>query len=112
MRHMFSINKTGEGYYLASLRIHQKALGKIECNHLKQELFQVIKPHREISINMNGVKSIHKEGLRILKEIKQSADLKNCRIRFINVDPLIAVSILKLTEKKVQYHDEIESIDF
>lgn len=109
---MFSISKTGEGYYLASLKIHQKALGRIECNHLKHQLLQVIKPHREISINMHGVKSIHKEGLRILQEMKKYADLKNCRIRFINVDPMIAVSILKLTEKKVQYQDEIEGIDF
>ena len=106
---MFSIKKTGEGYYLASLRTSQEILGRAECNHLKHELLQVLKPHREISIDLKGVKSIHREGFRILEEIVRKADHKRCRIRFINVYPMIKSSISKLTEKEIEYHDEYEA---
>ena len=102
---MFSIKKTGEGYYLATLTNNQEVLSRIECNHLKRELSQIVKPHREISINIKGVKSINKEGYRILEELKWLADQRNCKIRYINVDPLISASISKLTEKKVQFHE-------
>ena len=64
---MFTIKKTGDNYYLASLKTNQDSLGRTECNHLKHEIQQLIKPHREITINLKGVKSINREGFRILR---------------------------------------------
>jgi anti-anti-sigma regulatory factor len=107
---MFSIKKTGEGYYLASLRTSLEVLGREECNHLKHELLQELKPHREISIDMKGVKNIQREGFRIIKEMVRQADQKRCRIRFININPMITASISKLSQKKVEYHDEFEEL--
>lgn len=105
---MFTIKKTGENHYLASLKTNQDSLGRIECNHLKHEIQQLIKPNREISINLKDVKSINREGFRILEEMKRLADQKNSRISFINVDPPLSINISKLTKKKPQYHDELE----
>ena len=103
---MFNIKKTGEGYYLATMETSQSMLRRVECTHLKHALSEVIKPHREISINIKGIRSIEKEGYRILEELARRADQKNCRLRFINVDPLVSPAITKLSEKKVQLQDE------
>jgi hypothetical protein len=38
--------------------------------------------------------------------MKNLADLKKCKIRFINVDPQVSPAIKKLFERKVQLQDE------
>ena len=107
---MFSIQKTGEGYYLATLRSVHSVLKRVDCTHLKHVLSDVMKAHREIAIDIRGIRSIEKEGYRILEEIKKHADLKNCKIKFINVDPQVSPAIKKLLEKKVQLHDKLEQV--
>jgi anti-anti-sigma regulatory factor len=106
---MFSIHKTGPGYYLATLKGKSEKLSRQECNLLKHELYQVIRTNREISVNLNGVNSIDKEGYKILGDVMQYSDSKRCKIRFIQVGPLISSSIKKLTTKKTELHNEPES---
>ena len=103
---MVTIQKTGASYYLVSVNHNMEELSRTECTHLKHELSQVMKPHREISINLKGKKSINPEGFRILQELGRMAEKRNCKIRYINVDPSINVKITKLSERKIQYHDE------
>ena len=105
---MFKIEKTGEGYYLATLVSSQSVLRRVECTQLKHTLSSVTKPNREISINIKGIRSIEKDGYRVLEEVKHRADMKKCKIRFINVDPQVSPAIEKLMKKKVQLRDEFE----
>ena len=104
---MVTIQKTGASYYLVSVNHNMEELSRTECSHLQHELSQVMKPHREISINIKGKKSINPEGFRILQELGRMAEKRNCKIRYINVDPIISGKITKLSERKIQYHDEI-----
>ena len=107
---MFSLQKTGEGYYLATLRSSHSVLKRADSTHLKHLLSDVIKAHREISVNIKGIRSIEKEAYSILEDIKQHADAKKCKIKFINVDPQVFPAIKKLLAKKVQLQDELEQV--
>jgi ABC-type transporter Mla MlaB component len=104
---MLTIKKTGEGYYLASLAGHNEALGRIECNLIKKEIRTVMKPHREVTINVKGIKSIDKRGFQILLELQHIADANRCKVRYINADPAVAQKLRDLTEKKRQQFLEI-----
>lgn len=95
---------------MATIRPSNELLSRPECNHLKRELAQVIKPHRAISIDIKGVKNIDKEGLKILQDIMRHAAQKKCTIQFTNIHPSISASISKLKEIKVQFHNEFEEI--
>jgi hypothetical protein len=106
--HMNSITKTGEGYYLATLGVSHSVLKKGDCAHLKYALSGIIKAHREISIDIKGIRSIELEAYRLLEEMKRNADHVKCRIRFINVDPMVSPAIRKLQEKKILFQDEFE----
>ena len=105
---MFSVRKTAEGYFLASLSSSHTVLKRVDCTQLKHALSDVVKPHREISIDIRGIRSIEIEGFRILEDLKRRADMKNCRLRFINVDANVSPAIKKLMERKVQLQDELE----
>lgn len=107
---MLNINKTGEGYYLATLGSSHSVLKRVDCTRLKHALSDVIKAHREISVDIKGIRSIEQEGYRILEEMVRNADKKKCRIRFINVDPQVSPAIKRLHEKKVQLQDEFEQV--
>lgn len=107
---MLNIKKTGEGYYLATLGTGTSVLKRVDCTRLKYALSDVIKAHREISIDIKGIRSIEQDAYRILKEINQLAETKRCRIRFINMDPQVAPAIKKLQERKIQFHDELEQL--
>jgi ABC-type transporter Mla MlaB component len=99
---MLSIKKTGEGYYLVSLTGHNDNLGKSECLLIKKEIMAVLKPHREITINIKGVKNIENGGLNILHELKNVADGSKCKLRFINAELSVINKIAAFTEKKVE----------
>jgi ABC-type transporter Mla MlaB component len=103
---MAKITKTGEGYYLATPTSKDGVLGRNDCNQLKRELSQIIKSHREISIDVRGIKSINREGLKILQEMQHLADQKECKLKYINVDLLIQHHLAGLSEKKVTLQDE------
>jgi len=105
---MFTIKKTGEGYYLVSLASPKTELRRNECHFLRKEIMTILKPHREISVNLKGVKAIDKGGYMILQELKHIADRYKCNIRFINVDPLLTAKISSLTAKKSQPQEELE----
>ena len=105
---MLTIKKTGEGYYLASLTGSYDALGSKECHLIRKEIRTVIKPHREISINIKGIKSIDSRGFNILLELTDLADASRCKIRFLNAEPAVSAKIAQLTEKRSQLKGELE----
>ncbi|MFH0758159.1 MAG: STAS domain-containing protein [Bacteroidota bacterium] len=105
---MLTIRKTGEGYYLASLTGEKEELGRNDCHLMKKDLMAVLKPHREITISMKGVKSITAGGIHILEELKHAADARKCKIRFINAEPSVAPVLAELTQKKAQQHNTLE----
>jgi len=109
---MLSIKETGVGYYLASLTGHSEVLGRIECILIKKEIRPVLKPHREITINLKGIKSIETPGFNILRELKLIADASRCKIRFINAEPAIAGKLAVLTKKSSQQHNQLEIDNF
>lgn len=100
------IRKTGEGYYLATPTSINGILSRNDCNQLKRELSMIIKSHREISIDVRGIKAINREGLKMLQEMQYLAVHKKCKLRYINADLLIQPLITKLTEKKVTLQDD------
>ncbi len=105
---MLTIKKTGEGYFLASLTGHNEELGRNECHMIKKEIMPIIKSHREISINLKGIKSIDNGGFNILHELKGVSDKNGCKLRFINVEPVLTTKIAGLTDKKAQLQKEFE----
>lgn len=109
---MLSIKETGVGYYLASLKVNIEDLGRIECNLIKKEIGAILRPHREITINIKGIKSIDSRGFSILGEMKHLADASRCKVRFINAEPTIASKLSALTQKSSQQHDKLEIDNF
>jgi hypothetical protein len=105
---MLTIQRTGEGYYLVSLTGHKDKLGRIECYLMKKEIMTILKPHREISINMKGIKSIYNGGYIILHELKNQAENSKCKLRFINAEPSVYVKITGLNELKKPEHNTLE----
>jgi len=103
---MIKIRKTGEGYYLATPSSINGIMSRNDCNQLKRELSMIIKSHREISIDVRGIKVINREGLKILQEIQNLVVHKKCKLRYINVDLMIQPLITTLSEKKVALQDE------
>jgi len=97
---MIAIKKTGEGYYLVALKEHKDQLVKNDCQLIKTELTEIIKPHREISLDIKGIINIDSAGFKVLKELKTLADSHNCKVRFINVEPLLIKKITKLSKSK------------
>jgi len=107
---MISIRKTGEGYYLATMGTSQSVLKHMDCTRLKHALAEVVRAHREISVDIRGIRGIEQEGYRILEDIMRNAEKKKCRIRFINVDPRVSPAIKQLSERKAQLQDEFEQV--
>lgn len=105
---MITIKKTGEGYYLAAPAGKRESLGRHECHQIKQELSPIIKPHREITFDLKGVRQIDRGGYEILQDMKLLADHKNCRLKFINPESSIADRISELNRKKVLPLEEME----
>lgn len=97
---MITIKKTGEGYYLVTLPPNIKELGRTECHLIKKEIVMIIRPHREITLNIKGVQKIESIGYKILLELKKLADQKNCKLRFNNVDPSLTKKIIGLNYTK------------
>ena len=96
---MFTIRKTGEGYYLVTLTGSKENLGHNECHMLKKEISPILKPHKEITINIEGVKTIDERGFHILNELMNVAKKSRCHIQFINVDANLLAKISDLTHK-------------
>ncbi|MBN1182418.1 MAG: STAS domain-containing protein [Bacteroidales bacterium] len=106
---MLIIKKTGEGYYLASLANGYVKLGRTECHKLKRDLSEIVKPHREISVDLKGIKEIDPGGMKILYELRNNAGNKKCTIRFINIDSGISVDINGPKKKRIQLLDQSEA---
>ena len=105
---MFTIKKTGEGSYLVSLNGQKKDLGHIECHTLKKEVTPILKPHKEITVNIEGVKTIDDRGFHILNELMNVARKSRCNIQFFNIDPDLLTKISSLTQKVNFTHKEVE----
>ncbi len=93
---MIKIKKTGEAYYLVSLTEKINDLSKNICDSIKKEIEVVIKPHREITIDLKGVKTIDNRGVNIFQELKTNATAIKCKLKFINIDSSIAQKISKI----------------
>ena len=96
---MLIIKKTGEGYYLANLANKYEILGRNECHKIKNELKEIVKPHREISLDIKGVKNIDMAGLKILFELKTIAENKKCKVRYINMEHKLAMDFTGFQSK-------------
>jgi ABC-type transporter Mla MlaB component len=105
---MLAIKKTGEGYYLATLTGEKEELGRNECHLMKKELMTLLKAHHEITVNVKGIKSIASGGFHILHELKNIADARRCKIRFINAEPSVETILAELTQKKTRQHNILE----
>lgn len=90
---MLSITRTGEGYYLATLRGKPESLTRSDTQLIRQELISIMKPHREISLDLKGVIRIVPGGLKILYELKHLMESRNCRLRLINLNTSLSVKI-------------------
>lgn len=102
---MIQIKKTGEGYYLATLGGRINELGRQECQLIKRDLTPIIKGHREISIDMKGVNIINEGGIMVLGHLKELAENRKCRLRFINVAPVLNSKITSLIAVKNNKED-------
>jgi anti-anti-sigma regulatory factor len=107
---MVTIKKTGEGYYLATLAGNKTELGRNECHLIKRELSPIIKPHREITLDIKGVKSIDTGGYKILREFNTLVVSRRCRFRFINIDPTLTHKISGLNGRRVPEQSEFDLI--
>ncbi len=92
---MVSLTKTGKGCYLASLPIDIEDLNRDNSLLIKKKLFPFISPHREITIDMNGVKTISHGAYRIIGEMQNKAKTKKCAIMFINTLPSLSAQLLR-----------------
>lgn len=105
---MVSIKKTGEGYYLASLETQTEELGRNSCYLIKKELSSIVRPHRDITIDVKGVKSINSGGYKLLQELMDMSKTKRCKIKFINVESGISNQISRLMGKFAEKEVEFE----
>ena len=105
---MLKIRRTGEGYYLASLANQIKELDRTQCHMIKKDLSPVIKPHREITVDIKGVNSIQSGGFKLLQDLLVLANSKRCKIKFINVEPSVSNKIFSLPNKPVRHHEEMD----
>ena len=99
---MVTIRKTGEGYYLASLVGKNEVLDRNAAYLIKKELIKLIKPHREISLDLKGVTTIESGGFKILQELKSQMETRKCKLRYINVEAALWSKISDLNKSKKQ----------
>ncbi len=104
---MIAIKKNGEGYYLATLDSPMEELSRANCYLIKKELTSIVRPHRNITIDIKGVKLINGGGFTMLQELVDMARTKRCKIKFINVEDKISTQISKLMGKMVNVVEEL-----
>ena len=102
---MATIVKMGQSNYLVTLTDKKEELGRIECYQLKHEIAKIIRPGREISLDITGVKIIKISGYKILRELKHLADSRRCKFQFINVEEGVTNKIAGITGKKLVEHN-------
>lgn len=105
---MLTIKKTSEGKYFVTLPDETFELERSNAYYLKKDLLAIIRPYKEISIDIRGVKTINNGGYKILQELMNTARTKRCSIYFLNVDPSIAGRIANLTEMQRKHQHELE----
>ncbi len=98
---MITIIKTSQGCYLATLTDSKEELTRKECHHIKHQISAFIKPEREITLDLKGVKILDIPGYKILKELKQLTDSRKCILRFTNVEEEITKKIAGISGRKV-----------
>ena len=89
---MLNIKKTGEGHYLATLINRTEELDRNNSYLIKKELSSIVKPHREITVDIKGVKSVNNGGYKMIHDLLNMADTKKCKIKFINAEPSVSNS--------------------
>lgn len=104
---MITIKKTGEGYYLAFLSKMKEELDQSDCTLIMKELSVVVMPHRQITFNAKGIKSIKSGGVKIFHKLIELADTKKCKIRFINVEPDLSGIFSSITKKS---NDDLKKV--
>lgn len=106
---MLKIKKTGEGHYLATLEHRTEELDRNNSYLIKKELSSIVKPHREITVDIKGVYSINIGGYKIIQELLNKANTKKCKIKFINAEPFVLNKLTKQTVKTINHQKEFET---
>jgi len=99
---MVTIKKTGEGYYLALLDNKLEVIDRHAGYMIRKELIKLMKPHREISLDLKGVSRIESGGFKILQELKSLMETRKCRLRFINVEASLISKVTDMNKIKKQ----------
>ncbi|MBN1597331.1 MAG: hypothetical protein JW894_03490 [Bacteroidales bacterium] len=105
---MLIIKKNGESSYLATLTGRKEELGRNDCHIIRREITTMLRPHREIILDIKRIKTIDNGGFNILEDLMNLVNIKNCVLRFINVESSISSRIKKLSEKKAWKYDEMD----
>lgn len=103
---MITVKKLEENKYYVALVADSNTLNRSNCYIIKKELTKLMKAQREITLDLTGVKNIDFSGLEILLELRDMMDTKNCRFKFLNVDPAISKKISGVKSKKEQESEE------
>ncbi len=105
---MLKIRKTGESYYLASLTDLKRELDRNDSYLIKKELIPIIKSHREISVDLKGVRTVTEGAFGIFRDLVTQAETKRCKIKFINDDPLVNSKFISMVREITRLQKESE----
>ncbi|WP_163325376.1 STAS domain-containing protein [Draconibacterium mangrovi] len=106
---MLKIKKTREGHYMATLEHRTEELDRYNSNLIKKELSMIIKPHREITVDMKGVYSMNIGAYKIIQELVNKANAKKCKIVFINAEPFVSTKLSFLNSRRLKTREELET---
>ena len=106
---MLTIKKTGEHQYLATLENEIEILDRNTLYLVKKRLSSYLKPHREITLDFGGLKSITNGGYKVLQELLNKAYTKRCKLDFINVEFPLPNKILKMSDKTFKLQKKLAS---
>ncbi|MBN1119214.1 MAG: hypothetical protein JXA77_18535 [Bacteroidales bacterium] len=105
---MIAVKTTGDGCYLVSMNGNVEDLGHNECQMLMDGVMSFLRPHKDIAINLEGVKAIDDKGFFVLSELMMVAKKSRCYIQFFNIEPNLLNKIAGLTQKMNFTQREVE----
>ena len=106
---MLNIKKTGEGGYLITQANRTEKLDRNNSYLIKKERSSIVKPHREIIVDIKGVKSINSRGYKIIQELLNMGHAQKCKIKFINAESSVSNKLSTQTGKISTLQEEFET---
>lgn len=107
---MIDIRKTDEHQYLATFSNKVDVLDRHNFHNVKKRLASYVKPHREITLDLDGIKLIDNGGYKILQELLNMAYTKRCKFEFINAEFSLPNKILKLSDKTIKLYKRVPAV--